>query len=261
MNTIYLITNKINNKQYIGSTIIEPQKRFKQHIYNSTHKNTHQYNYPLYQAMRKYGIDNFNFEIILQKDCSEEEIRLIEKEYIIQYNSLCPNGYNQTLNTLHPINDIETYKKISEIKREKAKEVVQVITDGQGAIIEIVQKWRSIVDCAEETGLDEKKIAAVCRGERKTTGGKTFYWLDENGEIIIPNYLRDNYKGKNGTTQIQSSSKSVAKIDLNTNEIIEIYPTIALAARENNCDSSAISKVCRGLRKKCGGFFWQYIEK
>ena len=115
MNTIYLITNKINNKQYIGSTIIEPQKRFKQHIYNSTHKNTHQYNYPLYQAMRKYGIDNFNFEIILQKDCSEEEIRLIEKEYIIQYNSLCPNGYNQTLNTLDPINDIETYKKISEI--------------------------------------------------------------------------------------------------------------------------------------------------
>ena len=180
MNTIYIITNKINNKQYIGSTIIEPQKRFKQHIYNSTHKNTHQYNYPLYQAMRKYGIDNFNFEIILQKDCSEEEIRLIEKEYIIQYNSLCPNGYNQTLNTLHPINDIETYNEMAttlmnytNLSMEKAKEVVQVITDGQGAIIEIVQKWRSIVDCAEETGLDEKKIAAVCRGERKTTGGKT----------------------------------------------------------------------------------------
>ena len=45
-----------------------------------------------------------------------------------------------------------------------------------------------------------------------------------------------------------------------TNEIIEIYDTIALAARENNCDNSAISKVCRGLRNKCGGFKWQYIE-
>ena len=108
MNTIYLITNKINNKQYIGSTIIEPQKRFKQHIYNSTHKNTHQYNYPLYQAMRKYGIDNLNFEIILQKDCSEEEIRLIEKEYIIQYNSLCPNCYIEKVLKISPK---QLYKK------------------------------------------------------------------------------------------------------------------------------------------------------
>ena len=261
MGYIYKISNTVNNKIYIGQTSRTVEKRWNLHKQTAKNPSYLSYSYPLYQAMRKYGIDNFNFEIILQKDCSEEEIRLIEKEYIIQYNSLCPNGYNQTLNTLHPINDIETYKKISETKREKAKEVVQVITDKHGAIIEIIQKWRSIVDCAEQTGLDEKKIAAVCRGERKTTGGKTFYWRDENGEIIIPNYLRDNYKGKNGTTQIQSSSKSVAKIDLNTNEIIEIYPTIALAARENNCDSSAISKVCRGLRKKCGGFFWQYIDK
>ena len=81
-----------------------------------------------------------------------------------------------------------------------------------------------------------------------------------NKDIIIPEYHRDLYKGEKGTTQIQSSSKKVAKINIETNEIIEIYDTIALAARENGCDNSGISKVCQGLRNKCGGFKWQYIE-
>ena len=56
------------------------------------------------------------------------------------------------------------------------------------------------MDCAEETTLDERKIAACCRGERLTTGNKKFYWLDKNDDLIIPEYKRDNYKGKEGTT-------------------------------------------------------------
>ena len=48
---------------------------------------------------------------------------------------------------------------------------------------------------------------------------------------------------------------------LETKEILEIYPTVALASRENHCDSSAICKVCTGKRKKCGGYGWKYIER
>ena len=255
MNTIYCFTNLINNKKYIGSTIQEPNIRYNQHIYNATHENIHQYNYPLHQAIRKYGLENFIFDIIYQAECSEEEIREIEQQYIIKYNTLSPNGYNQTLDTKHPINNVLSYQKMSNTKRENAKEVCEVDNDNN-----ILNKWRSIIDCAEDTKLDEKKIAAVCRGERKTTNGRIFYWLDENKNIIIPTYIRDEYKGKKGTTQIQSSSRKVAKINLQSNEIIKIYNTIALAARENNCDSSAISKVCRGLRNRCGGFGWKYID-
>ena len=69
MNSIYCFTNLKNNKKYIGSTIVEPNRRYSQHIYNATHENAHQYNYPLYQAIRKYGIENFKFEILEQKEC------------------------------------------------------------------------------------------------------------------------------------------------------------------------------------------------
>ena len=40
---------------------------------------------------------------------------------------------------------------------------------------------------------------------------------------------------------------------------MEVYDTIALAARENNCDASGISKVCRGLRNKAKGYGWKYV--
>lgn len=253
---IYCFTNLINGKKYIGSTIQEPNIRYNQHIYNATHKNAHQYNYPLYQAIRKYGIENFSFSILLEQNCTEQEIRLIEKDYIKKENTLSPFGYNQTENTEHPINDIQSYKKMSKTKREKAKKVALVDQHNN-----IIQVFRSIVDCAEEMSLDERKISACCRGERKSYNKYIFYWLDDDNSLIIPKYQRDPYKGEKGTTQIQSSSKQVEQLDIKTNKVIKIYDTIALAARENNCDSSAISKVCKGIRQSCGGFKWRYVNK
>ena len=255
MSYIYCFTNTINNKKYIGSTIQKPNIRYNQHIYNVFHKNVHQYDYPLYVAIRKYGLENFSYEILLEKDCDEETIRKIEQEYIIKYNCLSPNGYNQTSDTQHPINAIESYQKMSQTKRNKAKCVAEVDKNNN-----ILQIWNSIADCAEELNLGEKHIASCCRGERHTTEGRMFYWVDENNNLIIPEYIGCKYKGKSGTTQIQITNKKVCKCDKDTGQIIMIYDSVALAGRENKCDSSAIVKVCKGKRKTCGGFSWKYYE-
>lgn len=254
--SVYCFTNKINNKKYIGSTIVSPDKRYSQHLYVAFHENAHQYNYPLYQAIRKYGIKNFTFEIITQKDCSEEEIRQIEYEYIVKFDSLAPNGYNQTLNTCHPLNDSKSYEKMSNTKREKNKRVAEV--DNNNKIINI---WRSISDCAEDLQINRNHIADCCRGERRSAGGKFFYWLDENDTLIINEYTGPIYKGEKGSTQIQSSSKKVYKIELKTGKILSSYDTIALAARENSCDPSGIAKVCKNIRKSCGGYKWIYADE
>lgn len=257
MNYIYCFTNLINGKQYVGSTVTSPNVRYNQHIYNAFHENVHQYNYPLYVAMRKYGKENFKFEILVEQNCSEQEIRQLEKEYIIQLNTLSPNGYNQTVETEHPLNTPETYKKMSETKRELAKSVAE-FNNNSNTIIHI---WRSIVDCAEETGISEKKIAACCRGEQLSTENRYFCWVDENNNLQIPVYKGFIYKGAKGTTQVQSKSKAVQKIDLETGQVVAEYATIALAARENNCDSSGISKVCRGVRHKCNNFGWRFKDE
>lgn len=93
---IYKITNSINNKSYIGqSKSIE--QRWKEHKNDSLNQNSEEYNYPLYQAFRKYGIDNFKFEIL--EECSQEELNDKEIYYISLYESYPPDkgkGYNQT---------------------------------------------------------------------------------------------------------------------------------------------------------------------
>jgi len=54
---IYVITNDVNEKQYVGKTLETIDKRFKQHIRD---RNRDEYrNRPLYRAMNKYGVDHF----------------------------------------------------------------------------------------------------------------------------------------------------------------------------------------------------------
>jgi len=51
----------------------------------------------LYRAFDKYGIDNFEYEI-LEDDAPLKDINEIEDYYIITMNTLIPNGYNMRLN-------------------------------------------------------------------------------------------------------------------------------------------------------------------
>ena len=56
----------------------------------------------------------------------------------------------------------------------------------------------------------------------------------------------------------QHLSKPVAKIDLKTGEILEIYPSTAEAERMNG-NSKHIASVCVGKRKSCKGYGWKYV--
>lgn len=89
---VYKITNQINKKCYIGSTK-DPKKRWQQHKNSSVWESCPSYNYPLQKAMRKYGIDNFSFEI-LEELKTVEELDQREQYYIKFYNTITPNGYN-----------------------------------------------------------------------------------------------------------------------------------------------------------------------
>ena len=55
--------------------------------------------------------------------------------------------------------------------------------------------------------------------------------------------------------------KPVAKIDKITNEILEIYPSVAKAALSTGEKNAAshIARVCRGVRKSTCGYKWSYL--
>lgn len=78
---IYKITNKVNNKVYIGKTERNIKIRWKEHC---SHINVYP-NIPLYRAIRKYGKDNFTIEIV--EECETKTVDDREMYWINYYNT------------------------------------------------------------------------------------------------------------------------------------------------------------------------------
>lgn len=89
---IYKITNLINNKSYIGQTTKSLEKRLGIHKRCAFNYNKE---YALYRAFRKYGIENFKWEIICE--ClSIDEMNEKEIYYINLHQTFGISGYNMT---------------------------------------------------------------------------------------------------------------------------------------------------------------------
>lgn len=126
---IYLYVNKINGHQYVGQTN-NIQKRFNGHKSDSYNKNSHSYNYPLHNAIRKYGLENFSFEVI-ESGLTQEEANEREKYWIKEKKShISQNGYNITFG-----GDGRSTEKLS---WEELKERGKVFT---GEEIELIQSF------------------------------------------------------------------------------------------------------------------------
>lgn len=83
---IYMIRNKLNSKVYIGKSF-DIDKRFREHLRGNKTAML------LARALKKYGINNFEFLIL--EECSKEEISDREIFYIDLYKSReRDKGYN-----------------------------------------------------------------------------------------------------------------------------------------------------------------------
>ena len=121
---IYCYTNLINGKKYVGQTI-NPTKRFNQHKSSAFNENDKDYDTPLHRAFRKYGYENFKYEILAEAD-SIEELNGLEIYYIAHLKTKVPDGYNIKdggLNASNPKSE-ETKIKLMEAHAALSEEEV-----------------------------------------------------------------------------------------------------------------------------------------
>lgn len=230
MFTVYKITNCINNKCYIGSSV-RVKKRWKEHINCSKNENDKKYNYPLYRAFRKYGLENFTFEIIKDDFDSIEEMQDYKQSMIIYYNSLC-NGYNQTLNTHSNIDSKNSQEHIKKSSKKCAK-----VDEKE----KIIATYKSYHDAARQNGYDGDNYASnirkVCKGKISSLNGMFFRDLDENDNIIHIDFKK--YKGK----------KRILGINVNSPDEEIYFESVTSAASFLKTDRGSISKCIKGNKR------------
>lgn len=125
MHTVYLITNTINGRRYVGQTKTSLQRRFNGH----QRKDRRCARY-LHNAILKYGKENFIIEAIID-GLTEEMADEFEAEFIERYCTLVPNGYNlmsggnvsrHSQETKELIRQIRTGTKASDEAKRKMSE-------------------------------------------------------------------------------------------------------------------------------------------
>ena len=92
MGCIYRIKNNIDGKSYIGQYCKDnPRGRFTIHKRNAKNETATEY---LYRAIRKHGVENFEFTVVCI--CTKEELNDLEIKYIKEFDTFGENGYNMT---------------------------------------------------------------------------------------------------------------------------------------------------------------------
>ena len=107
---IYKYQNKLNGKVYIGQSI-DIERRQYNHKSSAYNEKANDYNSQFHQAIRKYGLENFDFEIIAEltpEEYTKQILNQLEIFFIRYYDSF-KNGYNATEggddafgNNIHP---------------------------------------------------------------------------------------------------------------------------------------------------------------
>lgn len=246
MGSIYLITNLINGKQYVGQTKRSVKDRYAEHIQEAlnTDKNLH-----LYNSMRKYGIENFRIDI-LEDNVAESDLDALEIYYIGLFDTFL-NGYNNTVGG----GGVRGYHHSKETRIKIGKSVSEnmwkINTPERTAKIISAQKGRKFTD------EHRKNISLACKGKR--TG--------ENNGFYGKHHSKESKKKMH-----ESSIKHyVQQLDFETMNILNTFDCVEDASKyciDNKYTTAKLSSVmyriyytCIGKQAHAYGFRWKYIER
>lgn len=228
---IYKITNKINNKSYIGqSNNIKRRKNEHRCIEHETNKS-------LKSAYVKYGIENFEFQVL--EECELEKLNDREKYWI----ELLKPQYNRTSG-----GDGSPNHKVSEetkqLLKQKGKEFWNNLDEQiKDKIINQNLKGPVVGHIVSEETREKLRQYNLGKKQSKET-------INKRKQTMIE-------KKKNGYVQTnENHNKKVICIEKN-----KIYKSVKEAGLDNNVTPSCVSGVIKGRYKTCKGLHFKYYQE
>lgn len=226
---IYKWTNKINGKIYIGQSI-NIEERSRSHISSAYYIKSNTYNTAFHAAIRKYGPQNFDFQIICL--CPVTELDTLEKYYIKELNTLVPNGYNMTTGGENPRSIHCKYSN------EDIKQILNELKTTDLTTEEIAGHWHCSASLIKKIGC----------GQEYYIDGETYPVRSQ--ERIKQIMQTHRPRGENNTASLLTDDivQDIIYDLLDTDETIQ-----SLSKKYNICVDQ-ISRINRGVA-------WAHIER
>lgn len=221
MYIVYQHKNKINGKVYIGITSRSPQERWG---HNGNNYKSSPY---FYNAIKKYGWDNFEHNI-LYTDLNKEQACQKEQELIVYFKSMDRNfGYNSTSGGEIFIMNKETKQKISD----------KLIGNTNGAGH----------PCSKEK---RQKISQAQKGRTFTEEHK-----QKLSEAAKNRHTACSEQKRKQLSQNYPNKKPVYCLELDT-----VFESVQECSRQLDIPATNISKLCNGRGKTLKGYHLSYYN-
>lgn len=275
MGYIYKITNKVNKKVYIGQTRNPIKYRWQHHLYKGKNPDKPDTDYPLYRAMRKYGLGNFEISVVEEID----DDLLDEREcyWIQQENSLTPNGYNCDLGGkgVSRFNHEELLKYYLNEANENASETARKFGCSLSTVLKILEnenlegqgKYQKIYQISLKDGSVIKEFNSLVEARQSLNIGKTQLWNAVNNKVKSAGGYAwckiEDYKNFKLEEHIDSKKRKVycEEKQITFDSITEAAEWV----KENNYSSAQLSGITSNIGRACRNkikaykFSWSYI--
>lgn len=145
---IYIIENKLNGDSYVGKTI-NTEKRWKKHLASAKSGDTH-----LSRAMRKHGVENFNFKIVDEHEDEHYALNVLEPTWIVKLRESGIHLYNMTdggegisgfahsEQTISKMSQAKKGRPVSEDTKQKIREKLTGVRPNDESIAKIREKMK-----------------------------------------------------------------------------------------------------------------------
>lgn len=231
---VYVITNTINGKQYVGQTVHTLKERWANHCSNNSGCTA------IHNAILKYGKDSFKLSV-LDTAKSQEELDEKERQWIYKLNTLSPYGYNLKSGGEHVVFTNEVREKL-----RKANTGKKHSSETRELISQIMkEQWES--------------------GERKG------HPISEKSRYVLPNYVKEHGSWNKGLPKEQSPLYGKPKKESTKRKIADtlsqpvlcvenntVYPSAKIAGEFLGVCSANISRCLHGRGHTAGGYHWKW---
>ena len=245
---VYITTNHVNGKQYIGQRKYDKQGKWKEYLGSGI---------ILSRAIEKYGLKNFSKEII--EECKTKKI-LNEREiyWINYYNAVeSDNFYNIASggdggNTIAGYTD-DQRKLLSTKLSNMRKGIVNIGKNNGNSRRVICINTMKVFDTINEASIyynvDKDAIQQCCSdaNKRKTAG-------EINGERMIWEYYDENKNYEFVPFKRDYKYKQILCLDNNI-----IYNSVHEASKNTGCSIVGIRHCCTGYLKTTKGMHFSYV--